>query len=400
MGNAKVFLADSVIDFACTMGDCEDNCCRNTTWNISVDADTYEKYINIGSEIGRHIVDCIEGSTEIGYKFKEFEHGHCPLLTDEGLCYIHKNLGAEYLCTTCTTYPRIWETLNGKYEYWLSLSCPDVVRCALYRKKKITYTELPFEMDMPVSPAESHEAEKHKVRQFLIEIVQHRKFSIKEKLVYIGLFMRSVSKVSLIDNFEKSVNEIIRQYRSQMKMKGFLDKLITDMGTMHSDNRTNFFKMLASVASASAIPPKKIPDGIKNSEFYKLMAGFYKDIEDETAEKYLVDAFDRLIVPYVNANRYVFENYLAYSLVSTKFLHKSENFAEAFSGFTGEFLTMLVFTAGMFHKNKYLTNDEMVAGIYLFHRRVSHNATLRESLAKAFSNDILNLMLGALGGIN
>jgi hypothetical protein len=167
---------------------------------------------------------------------------------------------------------------------------------------------------------------------------------------------------------------------------------------MNPDNRKRFFEILTATAAASATPPKKIPEGIKNADYYKRMANFYKDVEDNKAE-YLVDAFDRLIVPYVNQNSYVFENYLVYSLVSTKFLAEAENFSDAYAGFAGEFISMLVFTAGLFHGNEAISHDEMIAGIYLFHRKVSHYTELRKSLADAFSNDLLNLMIGAFGGI-
>ena len=60
---------------------------------------------------------------------------------------------------------------------------------------------------------------------------------------------------------------------------------------------------------------------------------------------------------------------------------------------------MLVFTAGLFHNCEELSDDKMVAGIYLFHRRISHNAKLRKELADVFSNNILSLLIGALGNI-
>jgi len=384
------YVADTVSGFACTMAACEDNCCRNTGWNIYVDPLTYEKYKNLDSDLGRHILDCIE-KDEKGYKFKEFDHGHCPLLTEDGLCPIHRDLGAEHLCTTCAGYPRIFESFNGNIEHWLSLSCPDVVRWVLYRKKNIVYISTKLEAFVAPSPALSGEAEKFHVREFLIEVAQHKNFSLKEKLIFMGIFMRSLSKFP--------ADDAIKNYRTSLQTNGVLDNLLSGTEAMHPDNRKDFFTMLAKAASHCATPPKVFPTGITNAEYYKLMSDFYNNVNDDEAKEYLVDAFDRLIVPYVNANSYVFDNYLTYSLVSSKFLVNAEDHAEAFTGFAGEFLSMLAFTAGLFHKNETLTENEMIAGIYLFHRRISHNAEMRKIIAAAFSNDILSYLLGALGGI-
>jgi|GEM_PF-1620724 len=401
MINTTAFMADSVQDFMCTMGACEDNCCRNTTWTIHVDSDTYEKYKNYGGELGEHILSCIDATHDNkGYKFKEFDHGHCPLLTDEGLCYIHRNLGEEYLCTTCASYPRIWESFNGKAEYWLSLSCPDAIRHVLYRKKKITFLpDVSVSIFSKIPPAEPFSAEKYDMRDFLISITQHRKFSIKEKLLLMGLFMRTASKLPKNDSFAKSLRDLKTAYRGYMGSSGFLDTLISDMGEMHPENRKDYLKIVTKTAAAAATPPKKIPEGITNADYYRLMVAFHEDVMSGGADEYIVDVFDRLIVPYVNANTYVFENYLAYSIVSTRFVKEADDFASAYAGFAGEFISMLAFTAGMFHKNEKLTHDEMIIGMYLFHRKVSHALALRKRLAEIFSNDILTMLLGSLGGI-
>jgi len=380
------------------MGACEDNCCRNTTWSISVDEHTYEKYKTLGGEIGQHIMDCIEEVEGI-YNFKEFDHGHCPLLTDAGLCMIHKDLGEEYLCATCITYPRVWNTFNGKAEHWLSLSCPDVVRWVLYRKKKITYTEFPATLNIDIPPATPFATELSHVRNFLIEIVQYRKFSIKEKLMFMGLVMRSFSKCPRDDKFSKSINEVLRTYRSNLRVSGLMADLQRNLGDIHPDNRKQIFLTLAQTASVSAIPPKKIPIGITNSDYYSLMAAFHNDVADKKAEQYLVSVFDRLIVPYVNANKYVFENYLAYVIVSSKFLYNVDDFSAAYSGFAGEFLSMLVFAAGLFNANQSISHDEMIIAIYLFHRKVSHSDLLRKQLSEIFTDNLLSILLCALGGI-
>ena len=400
------FMADSTLDFECAMGNCEDSCCRNTGWNIRIDAETYAKYKEIGGETGQHILDAIEveKSPETGtnYKLKIFEHGHCPLLTPEGMCLIHRDLGPEYLCHTCMSYPQVYTSFNDAADHWLSLSCPEAVRHTLFRNKRITFAEIPVNFRLQISAAKPFESERDKLRRFLIEVAQQGNISVKEKLTYMGMFLRSASRFPLDRNFGITIDGAINMYRDNILKKGSLDSLMKDMGAMHPDNRKEFFKVLTTVASACAIPPRKLPEGIENTQYYDQMAEFYNDVKSEAANDYLVDTFDRLIVPYVNANSHIFENYLSYSVLSTQFINdvaKSEDFSAAFAGFAGEFLAMLAFTAGLFRNNETLTDDDLVIAIYLYHRKISHNKKLREHLSQAFTDDIFNFMLGALGGI-
>jgi len=395
------YTTDAVLKFQCRMSECPDNCCRNTTWQIFVDPDSIEKYKKMDNNLGRHILDCIEEVPELGFRFREFDHGHCPLLTDKGLCLIHRDLGEGYLCTTCKTYPRIWESLNDKFEHWLSLSCPNVVRTVLYGQRKLTYLESSIisTTQKTLPPPKHFDDARRRIRDELIEIAQYRKFSIKEKLLFMGLFMRSLSRFELNDSFNNSVEEVITNYRSYMKKTDFFESLFSDMANVNADSQKEFFKMLSAVVSISLSVPKKIPDGIKNAQYYERMRNLHKDISDKVADEYLTKAFNKLIVPYVNENKHVFDNYLAYSLVSSKFLIGAEDFALAYTGFVGEFLSVLVFTAGLFKDNEVLSNDDMITGIYLFHRKISHTQTLRKSLANLFADNLLAWLLNALGDI-
>ena len=381
---------DSVDGFQCTMGNCEDNCCRNTGWKITVDPKTYEKYKTLDTKLGEHIMNCIE-EKDGTYSFKEFGHGHCPLLAESGLCTIHRDLGPEYLCKTCTTYPRIWHSWGGQMEYWLTLSCPDVIRWVLYRKKRINYMKFPVVSEAPVPEATPEENDKHKVREMLVKIAQHRKFSLKEKVVFMGLFMRSLNK--------SPIDETIDTYSQNLRKPDILTQIKANPPNIHPDYRSEIFLVLAKTAQATFKPPKVMPKGIKNAKYYLHLSRFHLEVMAGKAQEYLTSTFDRIIVPYVNANPYVFENYLVYSIASTSFVNDAEDYAKAYAGFAGLFLTMLVCTAGLFKDNESLTDDEMIVGMYLFHRSISHNQKLREQLSAVFGDNMLGMLLGALGGI-
>ena len=78
---------------------------------------------------------------------------------------------------------------------------------------------------------------------------------------------------------------------------------------------------------------------------------------------------------------------------------QAEDFSAAYAGFAGEFLTMLVFAASLFNANESISHDEMIIAIYLFHRKISHNTSLRKKLSEVFTDNLLSVLLCALGDI-
>jgi hypothetical protein len=214
--------------------------------------------------------------------------------------------------------------------------------------------------------------------------------------------MRSLSKAPNQDEQARSeyIRNTVKTYKDNMRKTDIFSSLHENLTEMHPNQRKEIFNALAKSASVSATSPKKIPEGIKNAPYYELITNFHEDVKCNIAPLYLTKAFDNLIVPYVNANPFVFENYLVYVIVASMFLEDAEDFSKAYAGFAGEFLSMLTFTAALFYENKSLSDDEMIIGMYLYHRKISHNKELRKNLAAAFSNNLFNMLLGALGGIN
>lgn len=114
----KVIKIDMFDTFACTMDKCPDNCC-DEKWVITVDDDTYEKYVEMGIENLDEKITRDEPHVLI----KDC-NGKCPFILENGLCYLHKNLGEDYLSNTCKSYPRFVSTYGDLYIENIGLSCP------------------------------------------------------------------------------------------------------------------------------------------------------------------------------------------------------------------------------------------------------------------------------------
>lgn len=395
----QVSTPDTVASFTCTMNDCEDNCCRNGSWKIIIDPPTYEKYLNMENEFKETLLSRIEKTPKGILQFKEYDHGQCPLLTDDGFCSIHRNLGPSYLCITCATYPRNWAFYNGKADYWVSLSCPVVVRDALYQNKKIRLMNIVAEQTTKIPLNKPREADEYRMREMLYSIIDHNKFSLMDKIIYKSLFMRAVEKLPKDDSFAFNINTTINAYKANLYVDGLLDELKEGLSQIDMDGRKISLQIIARLAATAISKTKSIPQDMINAPYYKLMEQFGADCASGDVDSYLVDAFDRLVIPYVNANPLVFDNYFIYILHSTQFAKGAESYSNCYSGYIGEFVAMLVFAAGLFHEKEQLTDEEMIVAIYMYHRKVSHSPQYRGLLAKHFEDNNLGFLFGMCEGI-
>lgn len=118
--------------FKCLMDKCDDNCCKEN-WSISVDEETYKKYIDMGLPRIEEKIRTTNPHTIIK------KSGECPFITNDGLCSIHKDYGEEFLSNTCKTYPRFVSEYKDLYIENMGLSCPAVSRwlVSLERKCKL-----------------------------------------------------------------------------------------------------------------------------------------------------------------------------------------------------------------------------------------------------------------------
>lgn len=104
--------------FRCSADKCPDTCCAG--WQIMIDDDSLERYLELRSGFGSRIVNSVDWEEGCFLQHK----GRCALLSENNLCDMVLELGEEYLCETCSRYPRHMEEFKGVREMSLSLSCP------------------------------------------------------------------------------------------------------------------------------------------------------------------------------------------------------------------------------------------------------------------------------------
>ena len=124
----KVLELDYISKFICDGTKCDSKCCKY--WTIDIDDATLSKYKHIkpaakAKEITKHIKNKKHTSKGVINQVMLNEERQCPFLDADNLCSIQKTYGADYLSTTCKTYPRLSYQISDKAIYRaLSLTCP------------------------------------------------------------------------------------------------------------------------------------------------------------------------------------------------------------------------------------------------------------------------------------
>lgn len=109
--------------FKCIAADCEDTCCRG--WSMQLDSGTRQRYADAGLE-GSMVRE--NGATVMK---RDPATGFCVKF-EGGLCGIQLQHGESYLGDACNFYPRVTRNLGDTISMTATLSCPEIVRLALF----------------------------------------------------------------------------------------------------------------------------------------------------------------------------------------------------------------------------------------------------------------------------
>lgn len=176
-------------EFKCTGADCQATCCAG--WEIVIDEESIEKYDEVTGEFGKRLRNSIDYNEEV---FHQDELKRCAFLNKENLCDIYSNIGEEYLCDTCTNYPRHLEEFEGMNEMSLSISCPEVAKIILDKVDKIDF----FEEEVDELEEEYEDFDfmffdiVYNVRDVIIEIIQDRSI---EQITGMRFLLNLIEKV-------------------------------------------------------------------------------------------------------------------------------------------------------------------------------------------------------------
>ena len=181
---------------------CSAKCCQN--WRIDIDIDTYKKYQRIKNpNIRKKIISSIEPHPFKSdcMKIKLNSDGACPLICSDNLCYIHRNLGEEWLSLTCQVYPRVVRYVGNFQLRILSMTCPVAAEVALFSEHGMDISNvLPDKENaawrIALKTKKTHLNTDVKMAANVIlgclSILQNTAYTREQRLVILGLYLDKI----------------------------------------------------------------------------------------------------------------------------------------------------------------------------------------------------------------
>ncbi len=221
MRKSKLIRPDYAERFRCIGAECEDTCCRG--WYVAVDEESYNRYRSLPEgPLRAEIMAAVEPTPEAAAKAGAKAHaairmrgtGDCPLLNEERLCRIQAELGHEYLCGTCQSYPRTPYHIDKMDECSLSLSCPEAARLVLQSEQLLTPPDGPgYEITWNDTTRTFAPTRKYfwPIREFTARLITNRSYPLWQRLFLLGTFSRRLDAIAH-DDLKRTVPEFLQDF--------------------------------------------------------------------------------------------------------------------------------------------------------------------------------------------
>lgn len=365
-------------DFQCTGSRCENHCCYG--WDIYIDRTTYIKYDKLSNKqlrllLNKRVTVNPKSNGDWNYaKIELNEEKKCPLLTEEGLCRVHKELGPVYLCHTCNTYPRIYNSVANTLESSLYISCPEAARRILLHPEKMQFDEIELLNENILIPRKKITQNQEKIfwnlRIFTITLLQERKFRVWQRLIILGVFYEKTSQL-FKENDVEGILKLIESYQYLIQYEN-LDYLFEQL-QVNEGFQLDMMKLLSDARSKL-----DITDRVFNQCIDQFNKGLQFEKEDavKTQELYQ-DTYKKYFNPYMDKHEHILENYLVYSVYTELFpFGTGKELFDEYALLVLQFSMIKMYLVGMTAYNQKI-NDVMITDIiHSFSRVFSHGNPL------------------------
>lgn len=316
-------------DFHCIGNKCIETCCYG--WRIRWTKDEVDKVLG-AENISDELSELIKKSFIPNNLFKDeleiefLDNGRCPFETEDRLCRIQKELGAEYLSNTCATYPRNNIYSKNAFYRFCRITCPVVIEELLNNEKSMDLISLSGEKDdgkylsaindwkeTEKRPEQGYRAE---IFDFLYELIADKRYKVEDTLIMGALAAQRLTQAVGREDYDSIPHEIKllrKQLRSpevqrsiqklqanpQIKMR-FLSEIVEDIAgnastlTLHDKNGT-FDPDLYDKGTA------RLNDMLKGHEY------FFRNVA--------LQLLFELDVPFKIAYKTIFENYSLFAAI-------------------------------------------------------------------------------------
>ena len=214
-------------DFRCVGGSCIDNCCYG--WQIDWTKEEVDKVRN-----AENISPELKELAEKGFVPNEKQDGKykinyvgevkkCPFQTDERLCLIQKELGAEYLSHTCMSYPRHERTVPNIVYRFMNMSCREITSKLFFEEnvcdlinvrgsKKFESGNCNFAEDViKKRPEIKYYSE---IFEFFYELISDKTIPVESAIIFGALAAQKLTDLAANKNYDR-IPEALKAFRKQ-----------------------------------------------------------------------------------------------------------------------------------------------------------------------------------------
>lgn len=374
----RIFLVPQYMkSFSCIGSTCEDTCCAG--WRVTLDEETYKKYNRVRHpeltvRFRTYLKRTRSKATINNYaSIKMLPDQTCPFMNSNKLCDIQMNLDESYLSRTCSIYPRVYNHVGEYVEQSGTLSCPEIARLALLNPDGITFEEVLEEQNERVFYSKHIDTAVSEhylwdLRSFTIDVLQHRAYSLEERLMFLGLFYQKVQE--LWNNSQlKALPDLISSYSNMLESIN-ISELFADVPYQHSF-QVNLLKQLIDYRLSTG------GWSTRYLECYGQCLSGLEYTEDAPLEEVLnryKEAHMNYYKPYIEEKEYILENYLVNHVFSKVFPGVGSNVLEEYSMLIVRYSLIKMHLIGMarYHK-EHFSEKHVVQLIQSFVRAVEHN---------------------------
>lgn len=352
-------------EFTCVGGNCIDTCCAG--WNITIDDDTYEKYLQVSGEFGDKLKQSILDKEKGEKQFVLNEDANCPFLNKNLLCDIYINIGEDKLCKTCKTYPRTGYICGDIIEQDLSLSCPEIAKIMVTNRNS---TEFCFGEDKEdeenVINIDNEELFNALIdgRCLSVDIMQFKEIPLWKRMFLCLTIADKIQKE--IDNKNYSnIKKILELYQKEEYITNYIDTL----ESFHTNIKMKVeqFKLLLGIMQKFRIENRKFLEYLNDT------IQFFQEFDDSGLVKFFEDNLDSF-ESYYRKKDFIYENYAVYHLYHYYMSsYKNEDvFKTVVLMVEGYSLMKLLGIIRWYRNGHQLSDDEQCEIIYSYSRSIEH----------------------------
>ncbi|MCZ8523607.1 flagellin lysine-N-methylase [Paenibacillus sp. KR2-11] len=381
-----MLIPEYVKKFTCIGGACEDTCCSG--WTVNIDEDTYKKYKKVKhpefkASLQQNVIkNNANPSKSFAAKMK-LEQSKCSFLSSEGWCSIQLKLGEDYLCTTCSVYPRRTNKVNGVMEQSLSVSCPEAARLVMLNQEGILFEQVQEKAVIKeiTSTVNTRSETVSNWKQFFdeyryvtIAILQNRNHTLEERLLILGLLFNELEEC-VAANKLADIPDILGNYLK-----------CAEDGTLHGAFDHVAKRLDIQLRICRELVVVRLNQEISSARYLEcsrdMMSGLglQQQGADQQAEEKYNQAYEAYYEPFMREHGYMLENYLVNYVFKNCMPLEGATPFESYTRMIMHYSLIKVHLVGMAAHYEGLSTDAVIKLVQSISKTFEHNTEYFEKV--------------------